>query len=308
MEKIEGIVRQDGSIGEPGHEGLAAALQVKGIKAGDVQLLEAEPSGPGTPRVVVRHGDLVVGWAYQGRTVLEFDGGADVVVPAGRPFYASTNNGDASSVISWDADFSGMLIRLPFRDVFVGMPGPAQPCGAVARAASLIEPAKAFLEASVSSSTEASAVASYAVERLTVEMLTAIFLELGGFTTLDGEEPTLLDKSLAVIRSQAKDQQLDPKLLATIVGVSLRTLHREFQANDHSVAAAIRMQRVANARGLLERPGQAAWPLERIASSAGFSSVVTMTRAFLASGYETPAKCRRMVLRRQRAPRLRLAS
>ncbi len=308
MEKIEGILFQDGSIAAPGAGQPAAGLRVNGIRAGGVHLLETRAAGSTQPRVLVPHGDLVVGWAYKGETRLEFDDGEPVLVPAGQPFYASTFKDNTASVIAWDNDASGMLLRLPYSDVFVGMPSPALPCGAVARAASLMEPAKAFLEASVSSETAPNPIASYTVERLTVEMLVAIFLEVGGHAGLsDGRDPNSLDQALAVIRSQAKDPELDPALLARIMGLSLRSLHREFQSNELSVAATIRKQRVANARALMERPGQASQPLDRIATGAGFSSVVTMTRAFLASGLETPAKFRRALLKEDRIRRMSYA-
>lgn len=308
MEKIEGILLQDGPImakdaGQP-----AAGLQVKGIRAGNVELLETAAAGSAGLRIQVPHGDLVLGWAYGSETRLEFADGEAVAVPAGQPFYASTRKDKAASVISWDNDASGMLLRLPYADVFVGMPSPALPCGPVARAASLMEPAKAFLEASVASDAAPSPIAAYTVERLTVEMLVAIFLELGGHTGLsEGSDPGMLDKAVAVIRSQAKDPALDPALLASILGISLRSLHREFQSNELSVAATIRKQRVANARALMERPGQASQPLPRIAAGAGFSSVVTMTRAFLASGLETPAKFRRALVKEDRSRRMSCA-
>lgn len=305
MEKIEGVLLQDGSIATPDAGEFAAGVRVSGIRAGSVQLLEMQAAEAAKPRITVPHGDLIVGWADEGETRLRFDGGETVIVPAGRPFYASTGKDKISSVVYWDSGVSGLLLRLPYADVFVGIPAPALPCGEVGRAASLIEPAKAFLKATVASQAEPSAIASYALEQLTAEMLVAVFLDAEGLASLlDGAESTMLDKALAVIHSQAKNPELNPTRLASIMGVSLRTLHREFQSNHLSVAAAIRIQRVANARAMLERPGQAALPLERIAARAGFTTVVTMTRAFLSSGLETPAKFRRTVLTEQRMRRL----
>lgn len=308
MEKFEGVLLQDGTVAVPAVGKPAAGPRVRGVRAGSIRLLETQAAVPARFQVAVHPDEFVVGWTYQGITRLRPHGSAIVAVEAGKPFYASSGRNGGTSIISWDGAMSGMLFTLPYADVFGSEPGPAIACGAVARVSSLMEPAKAFLAASFVPQGMSDAEASYALERLTVEMLVAIFLEVGAYAGRpEGVEPSLLDKALVVIRSKAKDPGLDPTLLAAILGTSLRSLHREFRGHNHSVAATIRMQRVANARGMLEHPGQAALPLDRLAAKAGFSSVVTMTRAFLASGLETPAKCRRSVLKQRQIRKLSYA-
>lgn len=93
----------------------------------------------------------------------------------------------------------------------------------------------------------------------------------------------------AFIRQHLHDPQLTPGVIAAAHHISVSYLHRLFQAQETTVSAWIRRERLESARRELGQPALRAVPVHRIAARWGFNDHATFTRAFRAA-YDIPPK------------------
>ncbi|MFF4256813.1 AraC family transcriptional regulator [Streptomyces sp. NPDC001663] len=91
---------------------------------------------------------------------------------------------------------------------------------------------------------------------------------------------TLTLRIKAFIRRHLADPELTPARIAAAHHISRSYLYRLFQAEDTTVAAYIRDQRLANARRDLADPALGATPIHVVAARWGFPRAAEFTRAF----------------------------
>ncbi|WP_407194675.1 helix-turn-helix domain-containing protein [Bradyrhizobium sp. STM 3566] len=91
-----------------------------------------------------------------------------------------------------------------------------------------------------------------------------------------------LERALLIIERYLTDERLTPRWLANRLGISLRTLQREFSELDHSVTTYIRHRRLCLARDRLRRSGFEgdAMRISEIALDCGFSDISYFNRCF----------------------------
>jgi transcriptional regulator GlxA family with amidase domain len=103
----------------------------------------------------------------------------------------------------------------------------------------------------------------------------------------------------AYISAWLGDPALTPERIAVANNVSLRTLHRIFQANDTTVAGWIRQRRLDRCRRDLTNLALADRPVRAIATRWGFVDAAHFSRAFKAAYGTSPAAYRERSSARQ---------
>ncbi|MEU6816037.1 AraC family transcriptional regulator [Streptomyces sp. NPDC046860] len=146
-----------------------------------------------------------------------------------------------------------------------------------------------FLEAIEKSSAELSGSAS--ARKIALDASAALFSGLlsgrpdPGFR--DHQNVVLVAAKNAVERNLDR-HDLSPAVVAKLVGVSLRTLHRSFAESDESLMAFVRRQRLQKAHGELVRLGRQA-SVSEIAARWHFSDASHFIRNFKSLYGSTPA-------------------
>jgi AraC-like DNA-binding protein len=105
---------------------------------------------------------------------------------------------------------------------------------------------------------------------------------------VDVRRRALVARVHAFIQRQLGDVNLSPRLVADAHHVSIRSLHRLFEAEDSTVAEYIRSQRLARCRRDLADPALRAQPIQAIAGRWGFTDKAHFSRAFRAAHGMTP--------------------
>ncbi|WP_063787259.1 helix-turn-helix domain-containing protein [Streptomyces sp. NBRC 110028] len=103
------------------------------------------------------------------------------------------------------------------------------------------------------------------------------------------------------IQRNLHDPQLTPAAVAAAHHISVSYLHRLFRAEDTTVSAWIRRQRLDRVRRDLDDPGLSAVPLHELAARRGFSHPAVFSRVFRAAYGMPPSDYRQLALR-SRAP------
>ncbi|CAG6396821.1 helix-turn-helix domain-containing protein [Streptomyces cocklensis] len=125
-----------------------------------------------------------------------------------------------------------------------------------------------------------------------VELLTSTLahhVDAAGRTAPESQGGLLHLRVQAFIRQHLHDPQLTPGVIAAAHHISVSYLHRLFQAQETTVSAWIRGQRLEQARRELGQPALRTVPVHRIAARWGFNDHATFTRAFRAA-YDIPPK------------------
>ncbi|MFI7069609.1 AraC-like ligand-binding domain-containing protein [Micromonospora sediminicola] len=110
----------------------------------------------------------------------------------------------------------------------------------------------------------------------------------------------LLNQVRAYVRQHLGDATLDPRRIAEAHHLSVRSLHRLFEAEETTVAAFVRDERLARCRRDLADPGLGDRPIQVIAGRWGFRDKAHFSRAFRAAQAETPQAYRARHLERAR--------
>jgi AraC-like DNA-binding protein len=100
-------------------------------------------------------------------------------------------------------------------------------------------------------------------------------------------------RCLGVIRGNIIDDDLGPELIASAVGLSVRSLHRLFAENGTAVTECIREERLAASLTQLENAGSAEISISEIAHRIGFRSHSHFSHAFRTKFGMTPTDWRR---------------
>ncbi|WP_435207387.1 helix-turn-helix domain-containing protein [Micromonospora sp. bgisy143] len=102
----------------------------------------------------------------------------------------------------------------------------------------------------------------------------------------------LVTQVQAYVHRHLGDVTLAPRTVADAHHISLRTLHRLFEAENTTVAAYIRDLRLARCRRDLADPALRAQPVQVIAARWGFGDKAHFSRAFRAAYGMSPQACR----------------
>ncbi|MGR6318522.1 helix-turn-helix domain-containing protein [Micromonospora soli] len=131
-------------------------------------------------------------------------------------------------------------------------------------------------------------------ERLAATGLDLVSMLLGRHLMSEDAVPTevrrraLLSQVRAHVRQHLGDATLSPQSIADAHHISVRSLHRLFEAEDTTVAAYIRDQRLERCRRDLADPALRDRPIQMIAGRWGFRDKAHFSRAFRAAYEQTP--------------------
>jgi AraC-like DNA-binding protein len=113
---------------------------------------------------------------------------------------------------------------------------------------------------------------------------------------VESRERTLLLRVHAFIEQHLGEAELSPGLVAAAHHVSVRYLHRLFEAEDTTVAAWIRRRRLERCRRDLADPAFGAMPVSAVAARWGLADPAHFSRVFRRAYGLAPAEYRRRCL------------
>ncbi|MEV0808031.1 helix-turn-helix domain-containing protein [Micromonospora sp. NPDC050200] len=131
-------------------------------------------------------------------------------------------------------------------------------------------------------------------ERLGATALDLIATMLGRHLVAEDAVPrearrrALLAQVRGFVQRHLGDATLSPQTIADAHHVSVRTLHRLFEAEEATVASYVRDLRLERCRRDLADPAQAHRPVQAVAARWGFRDKAVFSRAFRAAYGETP--------------------
>ncbi|WP_156913743.1 helix-turn-helix domain-containing protein [Brevibacterium album] len=263
----EGVRRQRGRAGLVYRERRFGEISVMGARGSAVELV-GRPN-PQTDRMfelAFMSGGLISHAGYREGSPVE---ARLLVVPPGA-------EGPVHLLGSWEL----LVLGLP-RDVMESfVPELPQRAELHASAALLEESAESFAASVLAVEVSPTAIESYAIGQLLVEMGGAILLNrLGSFRAAGSPQAVLRDRAMAIIAQQCTDRQLTPALVAEQVQSSLRQVQAVFSEAGTTVASEIRRQRARAARNLLVDSRFDVLSIEAIAERSGFGTTMSMRRA-----------------------------
>ena len=132
-----------------------------------------------------------------------------------------------------------------------------------------------------------------------MDLVTAAVAERAGQAEslqTESRERTLLLRVHAFIEQHLGEADLSPGLVAAAHHVSVRYLHRLFEAEDTTVAAWIRRRRLDRCRRDLADPARCAVPVSAVAARWGFPDPAHFSRVFRRAYGLPPAEYRRSCL------------
>jgi AraC-like DNA-binding protein len=99
----------------------------------------------------------------------------------------------------------------------------------------------------------------------------------------ESQQHTLMLRVQAFIDHHLGDPGLSPVMIASAHHISTRTLHKLFEAQEHTIAASIRRRRLERCRQDLLNPGLLNRPVSAIGARWGFHDAAGFSRAFRAA-------------------------
>jgi AraC-like DNA-binding protein len=114
--------------------------------------------------------------------------------------------------------------------------------------------------------------------------LIALALEAGDADALESDNvpvrTALRRRCIAFMRANLADQTLDPEMISSSMGISVRYLHRVFQDESETVCALLRDLRLDAAHKALANAANGRLPVSEIALRTGFKSPAHFAAAF----------------------------
>jgi AraC-like DNA-binding protein len=156
----------------------------------------------------------------------------------------------------------------------------------------LVRSTRAFFHSAVERPRDETALSSYLMEKLTVEMVFGIVLEQDAASTLSEKSTSVVDRARTILLLRRGDPEFTPEALAEELHISLRQLQREFAKHGEALGSLLRRLRVELAESLLRNPEYAPLSVPDVARYAGFGSASAMRRAFAEQGLPNPLRLR----------------
>jgi AraC-like DNA-binding protein len=147
----------------------------------------------------------------------------------------------------------------------------------------------------LSSSDDIDASDAIRLSSVTADLLAVMLarrLRAGAALSPQTRDAVLFARVRSFILARLGDAALTPEAIAAAHHISLRTLHRVFQANGVSVASWIRQLRLERCRADLADPALRAVPVQSTAARWGFTDPSSFSRAFKAAYGLGPAAYR----------------
>ncbi|WP_422773214.1 helix-turn-helix domain-containing protein [Plantactinospora sp. WMMC1484] len=132
---------------------------------------------------------------------------------------------------------------------------------------------------------------------VTLDLVAAVLarrLDLEATLPYESRQQAIYRQMLSFVESQLADPELSPAVIATAHHVSLRSLHRLFEADGRTVAGWIRHRRLDRCRRDLADPELAGQPIRAIAARWGFPRGGHFTRLFTSVVGMSPLAYRRL--------------
>ncbi|MFY1673234.1 helix-turn-helix domain-containing protein [Plantactinospora sp. WMMB334] len=132
---------------------------------------------------------------------------------------------------------------------------------------------------------------------VTLDLVAAVLahrLDLEATLPYESRQQAIYRQMLTFVESQLADPELSPAVVATAHHVSLRSLHRLFEADGRTVAGWIRQRRLDRCRRDLADPELAGHSIRAIAARWGFPSGGHFTRLFTSVVGMSPLAYRRL--------------
>ncbi|WP_437582546.1 helix-turn-helix domain-containing protein [Paramicrobacterium sp. CJ85] len=199
--------------------------------------------------------------------------------------------------ISVTAESSYFLVRFPMHLLDGMLPDKPDAPIHVDHKRVLARAAHAFVrQVSAVENSATTAVEAYAVGQLLVEMAGGILLDtLADFNGEPTGDGSIRDRARAIIAQSYSDPMLSSQVVAVETQISLRRLQSAFSEANTTVSDVIQSHRVDAASAMLTSHRYNILSLEEIAHRAGFTSNVTMRRAFNRLGRPNPSDLRKGV-------------
>ena len=134
--------------------------------------------------------------------------------------------------------------------------------------------------------------AQYALERLLLDGARGMIVEADA-TAARKRGEGVYERTLALIRVKASDQEYSVAALAADLGLSERHLQRAFAEHDRSPRGTLRRARVDLALEMLRDPDADRLTLDEIALRSGFADATAMRACFVRESLDTPRRLRR---------------
>ncbi|GAA2097345.1 MULTISPECIES: helix-turn-helix domain-containing protein [Brevibacterium] len=263
----DGVHRQRGRAG----------LLCRSIRFGEISLMGAR----GTAVELVGRPEAqqaeMFELAFLGNGLISHDGFREgTPVPARLLLVPPEASGSVRLLGSWEL----LVVGLPWEAMESFVPNLPRRPDLFTDTALLEDSMHAFAHEVLAAEKPATAIESYAVGQLLVEMGGAVLLNrLGGFRSAGSPQAVLRDRAMAIIAQQCTDVELTPALVAEEVQSSLRQVQAVFAEAGTTVAGEIRRQRARTARGLLIDSRFDVLSVEAIAERSGFGTTMSMRRA-----------------------------
>ncbi|MEV0033508.1 helix-turn-helix domain-containing protein [Nocardia sp. NPDC050793] len=127
----------------------------------------------------------------------------------------------------------------------------------------------------------------------TTDLVLCLLAEPGGDRYADAAQRSLMTRIKAYIEQRLRDSALSPAEIAAAANISIRYLHKLFQAENESVALYIRRRRLACVREELLDHRLAQLSIAALAHRCGFGDISGFNRAFRAAYGISPGEMRR---------------
>ncbi|MEH3088410.1 MAG: helix-turn-helix domain-containing protein [Microbacterium arborescens] len=212
-------------------------------------------------------------------------------VDAGRGLFMSSRS---DHLLAWSDAAQVVVVSAPEEVVAAfGAPVDEAEGPLFAGDSALVPPATAYFRALLAQAAAPDRVATYAMSRLSEEMLGSLFLERASIGAGPVKvQPSLYRRALALIASQRADPMLSVTTLASELAVSVRHLQRAFAEQNTSPTEEVRRLRVELALQLLTESRYDVLSIDEVAGYAGFASADDLRRAFRLQGEASPTRVR----------------
>lgn len=195
--------------------------------------------------------------------------------------------------LSFDGDFRQLILTMPRAQLLYALPG-AEDLTAIAvrggNAASRL--ASSYISVLAKQCLEIDSGQRRVANATVFDLLAMSFAAIQPEQQCGRASSSLYNRAIVEIDERLTDPELDPAMIAAVLGISLRYLSLVFAEHDASVSRTIWARRTSRAARDLINPTLASTSITNIAFSLGFNDTAHFTRAFKAMFGMTPSSYR----------------